>query len=357
MVDAVSMERMLKADPLPPYFSKLGVMLSWKCDIACRHCSQGESHLKTSMDKGLLESFIRQAAQLGSTMIGFTGGEPFLEYALLSYGAQLCTGLGITATVVTNGRWAVSQEKCYELLAPLTGIRKVSVSHDEWHAEFVPLESVIHIITACQELGKEVSVGVSHLAYPEAAVDSLKQALNSNGLASVKVTAQPIMLRGRAKRFFRADQLFEYPVMDCRCKTASIPLLLPDGTLFACCGAVTDIVGSHFLNLGNVTADSVAEIKNKAENNLVLQLLRVRGPGAILRALTRAGFDPITSQITGTCDICADVCLHEQAGPSLAELATDIDLYQQVAIERLLWEGDRTMLQKCFLSQGVNVAK
>ena len=108
-----------------PYASQIGVILTEKCNIKCRHCINECSPVRNEdLDWGVLESFIKQAAD--STFVDsieFSGGEPFIDITRLENAVSLCREYGLAYTLTTNGFWASNVSSAKKLLKKLKNLK------------------------------------------------------------------------------------------------------------------------------------------------------------------------------------------------------------------------------------------
>ena len=144
-------------------WSSMGLLLTYKCSAACSFC-----YYKCNPQKaGLISIENAIAAWKGlkaiaseSAKIHITGGEPFLYWPhlaeLLETAANL--NLGTVDMVETNGSWAENKSDIIDKLKFLDAhnVKKLKVSYDPFHAEFVEYGKVKLLAeTACQILGSE----------------------------------------------------------------------------------------------------------------------------------------------------------------------------------------------------------
>jgi hypothetical protein len=153
-----------------------GLMLTYKCSAACRHCMYACSP-KWKADWITEEDLERGLAQLagkiqpspwGAQAIGlnhglhFTGGEPFLNLKLLVRAVEMAEELGIPSTFVeTNCSWCGTDETTREKLERLkeAGLKGIMISVNPFYAEYVPFERTERCIRVSQSVfGKNVMV-------------------------------------------------------------------------------------------------------------------------------------------------------------------------------------------------------
>jgi hypothetical protein len=160
---------------LPPPVSG-GLLLSYKCSAACRHCMYacspkwpGDWISPTDLEEclSLLRGKIRPSpwGERGVSLnhgLHFTGGEPFLNFALLLKAVRLARELKIPSTFVeTNCFWcahdAVTQKRLQSLKE--AGLQGILISVNPFYAEYVPFERTERCIRISHQVfGRNVMV-------------------------------------------------------------------------------------------------------------------------------------------------------------------------------------------------------
>jgi len=290
------------------YASQMCVILTEKCNIRCRHCinncspSGGEN-----LDMGILESFIRQAAEsIFVSSIGFSGGEPFIDIERMEQAVGLCREYGLDCTVSTNGFWASSVAAAKNILGRLKGLSRLCVSTDVFHQEFIPSAIIINAINACNELGI-----------------------------------------GRALSEIDHDAFFIIDLSNAVCVSADSPTLNVSGELIACCGPASQWPQGHRLSLKYTSKQSLKETLQAADQDPVIHALRVWGPAQLLRlAISSArqkGFSFAAPEVVDMCSICERLC----TDPFRTDLVQQaLDAYQtqrELAVARMIQLGEVSM--------------
>jgi MoaA/NifB/PqqE/SkfB family radical SAM enzyme len=156
-----------------------GILLSYKCTCACRHCMYACSPewksdwIAESDAEKILNKLVGRikASPQGPNRIGvsyglhFTGGEPFLNFDLLVKLVQKAGELKIPSTFVeTNCFWSVDDRTAKEKLICLkeAGIKGLLISVNPFILEKVPFERTERVI----KIGKEV-FGRNIIVYQE----------------------------------------------------------------------------------------------------------------------------------------------------------------------------------------------
>ncbi|MDY7079564.1 MAG: radical SAM protein [Chloroflexota bacterium] len=164
-----------------------GLLLSYKCSAECRHCMyacspkwKGDWITREGLEEILsqLAGRIRPSPWGGQTIslnygLHFTGGEPFLNFALLVEAVAMAEELKIPSTFVeTNCFWCSDDEATRERLEFLkaAGLKGILISVNPFYAEHVPFERTERCIRISQEV-----FGGNVVVYQLAYYDRFKQ--------------------------------------------------------------------------------------------------------------------------------------------------------------------------------------
>jgi hypothetical protein len=142
---------------VPPLHSG-GVMLTYKCDNACRHCLYGCS--PKSSDEAMSEEMIdRTMSALSKERsldgIHFGGGESTLFFNRLIYAVRSAVKHGVRIDYLeTNGGWCVDDKTAMDGFKRLrdAGLPGVLISASLFHLEFVPLSVTKTAIRAAHKV-------------------------------------------------------------------------------------------------------------------------------------------------------------------------------------------------------------
>jgi hypothetical protein len=160
---------------IPPPVSG-GLMLSYKCPAACRHCMYACSPKWKgdwiSVDR--LERYLPRLAKViqpspyGPRRLSlnhglhFSGGEPFLNFELLLKAVEIADALKIPSTFVeTTGFWCKSDAYTRQRLMTLkkAGLEGIMISVNPFYTEYVPFERADRCICISREVfGQNVMV-------------------------------------------------------------------------------------------------------------------------------------------------------------------------------------------------------
>jgi hypothetical protein len=146
-----------------------GLLLSYKCTAACRHCMYACSPAWQAdwITEADLEQILGQLAgkiqpsPYGPANISlshglhFTGGEPFLNFDLLCKALEISSGLNIPSLFVeTNGYWCTGDQSTREKLLILRskGLSGIMISVNPFYLEYVPFERTERAIRVSMEI-------------------------------------------------------------------------------------------------------------------------------------------------------------------------------------------------------------
>jgi hypothetical protein len=146
-----------------------GLLLSYKCNAACRHCMYA-CNSRWKSDWIGEEDLVCMLQQLSGTILPspngpdhiglshglhLSGGEPFLNFDLLCRATEIASDLGIPSLFVeTNCVWAVNDEVTREKLHTLhqKGMKGIMISVNPFYLEYVPFERTERAIRYALEI-------------------------------------------------------------------------------------------------------------------------------------------------------------------------------------------------------------
>jgi MoaA/NifB/PqqE/SkfB family radical SAM enzyme len=335
-----------------PYFSRLGMILTDRCNIRCSHCIfDCRTSRGPSSDLAVIEGLIAAAAASQRvTLIGFTGGEPFLELSRLVRLTALAVGHGLKAGVTTNGYWGTTAAAAAARLSKLPGLTVLAVSTDQFHQQFVPVHRVRNIIRACSQVGVRCHVRVSFLKDRHGEIEAVKaQLAEVDGLYEMQT--QPVVPAGRASSEIGNEDLFAYDASFMPCQSADRPTMRWDGDVFACCGPAVGWPRPHPLWLGNARVRPLDHIIRDAETSPVVHAIRLWGPSELLRFIERQAACegrrfalPPPSAFPEMCSLCRFVLTDPDCVELLQRAVATPDVYHEVATARLIDFAEPSML-------------
>ncbi len=255
-----------------PYLA--GVMLSYRCTIACKHClfacKPGNPDAVMSVEDAAL--YIEEFSKM-NRVVHLSGGEPFMFYDVLFESAKLSSKRGYPPHMIqTNCSWGTTDEVGAERFRALRDIGMLGMyfSADPYHQAFVPAENVLRAIRIATDVfGPDNIVGSGHAVFKNP--DELESLTKDPERLEAHVRSAPPRLVGRAF-FALAEYVDKRPVPDLAkdriwgphwgpesCAVDFDPATMmevhgdPYGNLQTNCGVI----------LGNIRDNAVSEVMTK----------------------------------------------------------------------------------------------
>jgi len=282
----------------------LGVILTYLCNIRCRHCCFGCGPLKEEADAFLASvgeapfagdgyalepdevvGYIEEAASLYAFReVVFSGGEPTLFPKTLEAGIRAAHHAGLRTRIVTNGSWARSLTAGTRVLAALreAGLREMAISHTDYHREFVPFETMLNAFRLGRAMGLDLAISVTTNDESQVTVASLRGELTDAGedLSKVLFFENDIIDTGRGKDLSLPSAEQSKGLSEGGCYAAGTQLIItPDRKLFACCGPPHREL--DLLKVGDLTRVPLTELFRKMRRDPVIRILHDRGPRSL----------------------------------------------------------------------------
>ncbi len=138
-----------------------GLITNYYCTSSCKHCLYNSSPLwpKKYASKETAAEAFEIARGLGCNTMHIGGGEPFLNRKGLLEAVRAATETGMHIEYIeTNSSWFADEERAIDYLQAIkeAGVSKILVSISPFHVEYIPLEKVLGVISACQKAGIDI---------------------------------------------------------------------------------------------------------------------------------------------------------------------------------------------------------
>jgi organic radical activating enzyme len=286
----------------------LGIIVTYLCNIRCRHCCFACGPLKAEADAFLtsvneqpfagaehalpaddVRAWIREAAACHPFReVVFSGGEPMLCPDVLVAGIETATALGLNTRIVTNGSWARNPASGSRTLMRLcdAGLREITISHTDFHREFVPFDTMLRACRLSRVVGLRIALSVTTNDESLVTVASLKQELASQGedVSQITFFENDAISTGRGKDLALPSSSASRGLSGGGCRAAGTqPVITPDRKVFACCGPPHREL--DLLRMGDLAHESLTTILDRMRSNPVIRALYDIGPEALHRKL------------------------------------------------------------------------
>lgn len=312
--DNVFNARQDRSTPKLKLWRYAGLMLTYRCNAACRfcyyHCGPEAGGLMAVETAVAAWAALRRLA--GETAkVHLTGGEPFLVFERL---LEICEqaqrlGLGGADYVETNAGWVTDQAEARRRLKALdaAGLRRLKISWDIFHEEFIPVEKVRFLTHAAREVLGSDRVLVRWEKYLDApsGIAAMNTAQRTAALTEA-MAADAGRFTGRA-----AEQLAPLcaaqpldALSGCNCQNV----------ILGAKGVHIDPYGSVFsgqcpgMAVGNVLTTDLDELWKAFDPPAqdFWQILMTRGPRGFLPQIQSEGFVP-KPLYASKCHLCSDI--------------------------------------------------
>jgi hypothetical protein len=334
----------------------IGLVLGYECNIRCRHCLWGDT-LENPMRMTTEDArrYVDESTELGNIwLVGFTGGEAFMFkkvmqetmlYAARTYGLPSCIG--------SNSSFATSKAKALKILGQYRGIglRRLQLSVDDYHQEWVALERVKNAVEAARELEIKSTLVCIVSEKTRKAKDYLRDMGVEEG-PFVEMAEAPCTPVGfAAERIDPGDFKRWDGVPSDWCSMLRVLNVLPDGSVQMCCGAPFT---KDVFRAGNAKREKLVDIVRRAESDPLFTALSAGfGVRHLIPILESAGYGHLIKygQYASSCDACHDLLgdpkvvkilrkeLEKRADELFVECFLTRDLPIQLAAEMTAPEG------------------
>ena len=339
-----------------PFLSNVGLMLTYKCTVACPHCIvEAGPHRTEEMRLDEALSWIDQARSYRDGHIAalvLTGGEPFYNLDLLTRISAHARALGLVISVVTNAYWASSPDTALRTLSQVPAVQAISFSTDVYHQQAIPFQYVKNAVEAARALRRVYNVAVCTGNTDDPAYRQTMEELKAMGEAD-NVRLAITLPVGRAQQHLRDLNYRTAPEPAVgACPVASSPVIFPNGNLVACIGPLLTLPPTHPLFLGNLRQESLSSILDRAELNPILHTIRAWGPSRLIALLRKNGYGALLPQEyigDAICDPCFKLLSDPRIVAALDTIFRDEELMQLVAYARVHYLKETTMADRLHL--------
>lgn len=232
---------------------------------------------------------INQAASIGTfSSVGFTGGEPvFYRSDFIAMTSRLAEH-GIPYTVATSGYWGDDPDGGLALAKHMvaTGLRRMNISCDPSHAEFVTPAAVSRAASICAEYGVPVYIVGTFREIGDSLKDFVPDLVGINNIFLIdKVVAKT----GRATKWdVDYSAVAENKVKTCYRRVHHDIVVFWDGKTYPCCSTFNR--ATEGLVIGNAFEEPLALIRARLEASLLFRVIKREGFPEFYDIIRR--FDP-----------------------------------------------------------------
>lgn len=275
--------------------------LTQKCNAQCAHCCFGclpdSVNYLTNPE---IEKIIHYAESHEDVkVISLTGGEALLQKAEVLNITKRLSSVGKEVTLISNGFWATNDRTTRRILTELTeaGLTYLTISFDDYHAKYIPVENIRRLLTISKEFEMEVAMNM--------VADKTNQGIGlleqlGESIFGIQITVVPASPVGRAKGINSDDLYFKAITdLDLSCPATGWEFVVHhDGYIYPCC---SPSVFESELRLGNIADASIESLEKKFYSNILLYILKEEGLNWFIEKMH---LDMSDMTFVSTCEIC-----------------------------------------------------
>lgn len=275
--------------------------LTQKCNAKCAHCCFG---CLPNSDNYLTDFEIEKIVQYAENhedvkVVSLTGGEALLRKAKVLEITKRLSSVGKEVTLISNGFWATNDRTTRRILTELTeaGLKYLTISFDDYHAKYIPVENIRRLLTIVREFKMEVAVNMV-ADKTNKGIGLLEQLGES--IFGVQITVVPASPVGRANKINKDDLYFKnIAELDLSCPATGWEFVVHhDGYIYPCC---SPSVFESDLRLGNIADSSIESLEEKFYSNILLYILKEEGLSWFIEKMN---LDISDMKFVSTCEIC-----------------------------------------------------
>ncbi|WP_055668657.1 radical SAM protein [Desnuesiella massiliensis] len=231
------------------------------CNFKCKHCFVSPLfNGKKTMDELLFEKSLNFCVTNKIQKISISGGEPMLFWnQFKNYIKDVSQKNNIYFSICTNAYWAKITEERLMIIDDLKkhGVRRLEISTDSYHQEFIDLKTITSCITDAQNKGLDVIVTVCF----DKLLDEFNtiSEINRTILSTENLRLKFISSFGEAKKNC-IDTVQDISFIEkYKCNQIGSPIITYTGDVYACCGPAFTLDDNNFY-LGNIQFDTIEKI-------------------------------------------------------------------------------------------------
>jgi pyruvate-formate lyase-activating enzyme len=324
------------------------VMVTRRCNMTCAHCSvESNPHIKLQPDEDELRHLVDRLVAAKVRVIQFTGGEPMLRADLVMELMRRAKAHGIPSIMVSNGFWGKKPEKAASTLKKLleSGLTRLAISYDRFHAEFQGPEPVLNILDAVGQLDWTIHINITRTADDSELEDIVKPFKGIPHAHLRFYDIQPVGLAKNLKDELRAQ-------IDGFCSACEQATFTDNGRVLACNGPAYFEKMDSPLVVGEYRSgrQTVEELLTLHAEDPILEAIRVDGPLVLKETLERTpGFEdyPFQSHYSGMCELCLQINQDPRAVAALrAQLGQPFPTAERLARRLVRDEATKTAFHR-----------
>ena len=277
------------------------INLTQKCNAKCVHCCfeclPNSSNYLTDDEIEKIVSYAESHDDV--KVVSLTGGEALLRKNKVLEIIQRLSLVGKETTLISNAFWATTEAVTERILSELklAGLNYLTISYDDYHAEYIPISNVKRLLTIIKKFDIEVALNmVVHRKH--IGVDLLKDLGES--VFGVRVTMVPASPVGRANDLNHNDLYFKtIEELELTCPATGWEFVVHhDGYVYPCC---SPSVFESNLRIGSIAEYEVEKLESQLYSNILLYILKKEG---FKWFIEKMHLDLSKQKFVSSCEVC-----------------------------------------------------
>ena len=277
------------------------INLTQKCNAKCVHCCfeclPNSSNYLTDDEIEKIVSYAESHDDV--KVVSLTGGEALLRKNKVLEIIQRLSLVGKETTLISNAFWATTEAVTERILSELklAGLNYLTISYDDYHAEYIPISNVKRLLTIIKKFDIEVALNMvvdrKHIG-----VDLLKDLGES--VFGVRVTMVPASPVGRANDLNHNDLYFKtIEELELTCPATGWEFVVHhDGYVYPCC---SPSVFESNLRIGSIAEYEVEKLESQLYSNILLYILKKEG---FKWFIEKMHLDLSKQKFVSSCEVC-----------------------------------------------------
>ena len=287
------------------YPKTIALLITKQCTAQCEMCCFGCSpQSEEKMPIKYIEKVIEESAGIEDIeTIGFSGGEPFLEYSNLLKMCKFAKEKNKKVICTSNGFWGTTYDRTLKIVSEIreAGLSRLSLSVDQFHGEYISINKIKNILKASREVGLAVDIG--------SVITKSKSKLAGifDELAEEMITAACLPVGNANYLIDKSDFIYDDYIFkrSNRCFETSYFAIFPNGDVFPCCSQAG---ATKPLKIGNIQIQSLSELYRKYNSNMNIRILKTKGLNWYLDFAGKLGYeDFFKRKYVNKCDLCRNI--------------------------------------------------
>lgn len=303
------------------YPKTVALLITKQCTAQCKMCCfECSPQTDEKMPMEWIEKLIEEAAVIeGIETIGFSGGEPFLEYQNLLKMFKLAKDKNKKVICTSNGFWGDTYDKALKIVSEIraAGLDRLSLSVDQFHGEYIGIDRIKNILKASSEISLAVDIG-SVITKSKSKLGGIFDEIAEEMVNVPHYTAACLPVGTARKWIDDSDLIYDDFIFtrSNRCFETNYFAVFPNGNVFPCCSQAG---ATEPLKIGNIQTQSLSELYKKYNSNMNIRILKSKGLNWYLDLATKLGYkDFLNKKYVNKCDLCRSIFSDEKFMENIA---------------------------------------